>query len=347
MVTAWAHQRCLERIDALGRSSADLIEMRLGALEELRRVVGFDRWCAMLTDPASLVPWRALSAVDWWRDTPLLNRISTAGDPQSVASLARSRRVADTLARTTAGDKNRSPAYREVLGGYGCGDEIRAAVMDRTGTWGALHLFRSSDDRDFSEHELALVRDVAGVLAGGLRRAVTVRHPASTPDETGVLVVDDSLTVHSRTASAAAWLERLNPERIAFPDDVPGVVWAVVGTLQGAEAGAESGPARVRVQTADGAWGVIEAARLSPSSIAVTLRSARPAELVDLLVRAHGLTPREAEIASLVVAGVGTAAIAERLVISRHTVEDHVKSAMAKAGARTRRALAEAFGAAG
>lgn len=338
----------------MGGSSADLIEIRLTAVDELRRVIGFDRWCAMLTDPDTLVPWRALSEVDWWRDTPRLNQISTAeGDPQSVLNLARSRTVADSLARVTGGDKLRSPAFRDVLAGYGCGDEVRAAATDRSGTWGTLHLFRSSDDADFTEDELALVRDVARLLAGALRRGVSLRPAsASAPEETGVLLVDDALGVLSRTASADAWLDRLNPERIAFPDGVPGVVWAVVGALQGAEADVATPadrPARVRVQTADGAWGVIEAARMDAAGagggpIAVTVRAARQAELVDLFTRAHVLTPREAEIVTLLTAGATPASIAERLVISPHTVEDHIKSAMAKSGARNRRALAQVFG---
>jgi DNA-binding CsgD family transcriptional regulator len=38
-------------------------------------------------------------------------------------------------------------------------------------------------------------------------------------------------------------------------------------------------------------------------------------------------------------AGADTAAIAEALYVSRHTVQDHLKSIFAKTGARTRRVL--------
>jgi len=51
------------------------------------------------------------------------------------------------------------------------------------------------------------------------------------------------------------------------------------------------------------------------------------------------LTPRESEVAHLVVQGAGTADIAEALSIAPSTVVLHVKRIMAKTGARTRSAM--------
>jgi len=51
------------------------------------------------------------------------------------------------------------------------------------------------------------------------------------------------------------------------------------------------------------------------------------------------LTPRESEVAHLVVLGAGTADIAEALSIAPSTVVLHVKRIMAKTGAKTRSAM--------
>ncbi len=53
----------------------------------------------------------------------------------------------------------------------------------------------------------------------------------------------------------------------------------------------------------------------------------------------HGLTPREQEVFELVARGLGDAAIAETLVISRRTAEHHVAAILGKVGVRSRREL--------
>jgi DNA-binding CsgD family transcriptional regulator len=101
-------------------------------------------------------------------------------------------------------------------------------------------------------------------------------------------------------------------------------------------------PARVRLRTPSGRWAVIEGARLEGGDegrVAITLRAAMVDEIVDLLCRAHGLTPRERELVALLLGGLATNRVSDELGISRYTVQDHLKAIFNKTGVRSRREL--------
>jgi DNA-binding CsgD family transcriptional regulator len=73
--------------------------------------------------------------------------------------------------------------------------------------------------------------------------------------------------------------------------------------------------------------------------VAIVIQPAPAGSLVDTLLLAHGLTPREREIAQLVLTGMATNAIAARLYVSPWTVQDHLKAVFDKIGVRSRREL--------
>jgi DNA-binding CsgD family transcriptional regulator len=72
---------------------------------------------------------------------------------------------------------------------------------------------------------------------------------------------------------------------------------------------------------------------------ALRVEPAQPARIAPLLMSAYGLTDREQELTRLVLQGDSTAQIAERLVVSPHTVQEHLKSIFEKTGVRSRRDL--------
>jgi DNA-binding CsgD family transcriptional regulator len=104
-------------------------------------------------------------------------------------------------------------------------------------------------------------------------------------------------------------------------------------------------PPSARVHLASGVWLTLRAARIGepvPSGerdIAITIESTSSAERMALFVRACGLTAREAELLGHLVTGSDTRHIAQRMFLSEHTVQDHLKSIFAKTQTRNRRAL--------
>jgi DNA-binding CsgD family transcriptional regulator len=73
--------------------------------------------------------------------------------------------------------------------------------------------------------------------------------------------------------------------------------------------------------------------------VAVIIEPARPAGIAELLIAAWDLSPREQEVTRLILQGAATEQIAQQLVISVHTVRQHLKGIFGKAGVRSRRDL--------
>jgi DNA-binding CsgD family transcriptional regulator len=73
--------------------------------------------------------------------------------------------------------------------------------------------------------------------------------------------------------------------------------------------------------------------------VAITARAAGAEEVFDVLCRAHALSPRERQLAALLLHGLSTEQLASALFISAFTVKDHLKAIFAKTGVRSRREL--------
>jgi DNA-binding CsgD family transcriptional regulator len=333
--------RCRERLERLSESQLDSDAVRHEAILELQRTIGFDRWCWPLADPETAVPLSGLAEHDYGPNLPRALELEFAGgDFVAKHAVARDKRAVAALSAETGGDLPRSRRWDEVLRPVGIGDIAVAACRDELGCWGWIEAYRDTTDRAFDEEELELLADVARQMAPALRRSRTqARNPAKEAAATGVLVLDGHLRVTTSTEAARSWIAAL-PAAPLFTAwaILPPVVYPVVTMAR------TTGHAHALEQTADGRWLMIEAsAAADAGDVAVTFRGATPAETFVVLCRAYALTRRERDIVRTVIVGLDTRAIAERLFISRHTVQDHLKSIFDKTGVRSRRELLATF----
>lgn len=154
----------------------------------------------------------------------------------------------------------------------------------------------------------------------------------------GVLVLHPDLTVAATTGEAEYWLAQLLDQ--PAPGRLPIVVRTAVTRLLSIDAGHPAGIPSIRVPSAAG-WLLVHASHLSHAGgdIAVVIEPASPAIVAPLVLTAWALSPRERDIAMLVLRGTSTRDIAATLCLSPYTVKDHLKSIFDKSGVRSRRDL--------
>jgi DNA-binding CsgD family transcriptional regulator len=266
-------------------------------------------------------------------------------DVHDVASVARSESGVSTLHEATGGEPSRSARWHANMA-MGGDQELIMALRTRSGDpWASLGLYREPGDPIFSNEEIGFLTAAAPFLGEGARRALLLgeaRDPDG-PDAPGLLVLSSQGELESSTPGVERWVS-----------DLPGGDWdagrlptAALAVAERALRTAEApdGPGQVavaRVLSQSGTWVVLHGATLvsdGPQRVAVIVEPAHPARIIPLLMSAYGLTEREQEVTRLVLQGDSTAQIAERLVVSPHTVQEHLKQIFEKTGVRSRRDL--------
>jgi DNA-binding CsgD family transcriptional regulator len=339
--------RCRERVEALAGARLDPEQVRLEAIEALRRAVGFDRWCWPLTDPDSALSVSGIGELDFWPSLALMVALEEHGDVTRKPRLVVGRRSSIALSAATRGDLARSRRWRECLRPYGIGDELMTACRDRHGCWGSVELMRDSDDPPFDEDDTRLLEGLAPALGTLLRRSLRQGWQAAPQDARprppGTMILNADLRPTSWTPAFRDWLRDLPSAGVdEGGESLPTAVYELGARALTPRDAATGLPNSVRIRTRTGRWSVIEGDLLEGGEDgrpAITVRAATAEEIFDVLCKAHGLTRRERQLAALVVAGLATRHLAERLYISPYTVQDHLKAIFAKTGVRSRREL--------
>ena len=330
------------RIERLGRAGLTAKALRLEVIAAVRRVVPFDGYVFPLTDPTTRVAispladvpglqWPRLPELIRWRYLTTVNRWDLLLDADTPAA---------SLRLATGDRPERSLLWLNVQRELGVVDTAIVPLGDRYGCWAVLDLWRTSTP--FSAAEVDLLGGLRTELTLALRAAVAgmfadppdpVRAPGS-----AVVLLGEDLQVKDRTEAAAAALLRLNP-----PDEpiapVPAAAYNIGAALLAQEVGVPIGEPWARVNLGGNQWLTVRAARLGGAEIAISFEPAAAAERMDLYARAATFSPRETEVLALLASGLDSRAIAARLVVSEHTVNDHVKAMLGKAGVRSRQLL--------
>jgi DNA-binding CsgD family transcriptional regulator len=308
--------------------------LRADLLGKLRRVVGFDAYAFLLTDPVTAVGSSPLADVPM----PLLGALPrlirakyltaanrwTALDPGQVALLS------------AVGDGD---PLRALLCEHGVADVASLVFRDRFGCWGFLDLWRAGGV--FTGADARRVAAFAGPVTAVLREAQAatfVARPssASRPGPV-VLLLSPELEVTGQTPPTHEYLQTLiPPEQGRAP--VPASAYNVAAQLLAVESGIDDHQPSARVHLSAGLWLTLRAARIG-TGIAVTIEESPPAERLDLFTRASALSARESELLTHLASGADTRHIASRMFLSEHTVQDHLKSVFAKTRTRSRKAL--------
>lgn len=347
-MAGYARDRAQDQIALLAGGGLDLKSFWDSAAEAVSSVVPHHMSpCWFTLDPASLL---VTSHYDHGQIPDLppewLAHEYYDDDVHDMAGVAHSERGLSTLHEASGGDPRRSGRWQTNIQ-YGGDQELLVALRTPTGdAWGILALYRESGQPHFDAEELAFLQSVSAPLAEGARRGLLIGEASDpdAPEAPGLVVLDENWALESMTPGAERWLEELPDGDWKGQQKLPSAVLTVAGrALRTAEG--ESSPGEValaRVLSTEGRWIVLHGASLVADGkrrAAVIIEAAHPARITPLLMNAYGLTEREQDVTRLVLGGESTAQISERLCVSPHTVQQHLKSIFEKTGVRSRREL--------
>jgi DNA-binding CsgD family transcriptional regulator len=329
-----AFTRARDRLLGAIKAEADMatvLEETMAALHSLTRF----SWCAVMpVDPQTLLPTGGVvegiaperCATFWDNEllVPGFNKFNV---------LARSTDPVATLFDATDGDLRRAPVYTDLWEPLGVADDLRAAFLVGTTCWGVASFLRVSADGPFPDHEVDQVRALAPFIARAIK-ASACKLDADALGPGAMIVLDPTNRIEHLTAGAGELLDDLETVGVDAPG-LPSIVGAVATKSRSSHT---STYLATRVRGTSGRWLRVTAIPMEGDDgrIAVMIEPARAADLTPILLESYGLTEREVEIVMLLARGLATKNIAAELILSPHTVRDHVKAIFDKVGINSR-----------
>jgi len=350
----WATDRLVDDVARLGARGLPREEYYAEVTARLRRVVPSAAACWHTVDPGTRLLTSDSPAELISRGILTEESATEAGqgivaseyfvrDVNTFASLARKRVPVGTLTQATGGKLDRSVRYRHVLEPAGIPHELRAAFVTRGRCWGAVHIARLDGEPDFTAEDVSALASITGIVAEGIRASLRFdagRRGGAERTSPGLMLLGPRNEVEMITPPARELLDLMSSGTHSGSGEVPpNAVLALAEYTRRGPAGDEA--RTVAVPTGAG-WITLHASLADGSTtgrVAIVVeRSASPAATAVRL-EAHGVTAREREIAGCLAAGLTNSEIAQQLVLSPYTVQDHIKSLLEKTGVSSRQEL--------
>ena len=350
----WSPERLAGEIDLLASRGLPRDEFFAELSPRLRRVIDNDASCWHTLDPYThlmtsdspheliergvFTPEEARAAGEL-----LLRSEYIVEDVNTFAGLAARRVPVGILDHVTRGTPDTSTRYRDLLEPAGIPHELRAAFVIRGRVWGAVHIARGAQSGPFERRDADALAGVVGAIARGIRASLRfdAARRETGVEAPGLVVLGPRDEIELITPPARELLASIRPDGAGHTDEtVATPVLALAAFVRATPEEPRSGGNVVTVPGKDG-WITLHAS--SPGSgdgrVAVVLERAGGARSATLRLETFGATAREREVATLMARGLSRAELAETLVLSPHTVEDHVKSLYEKVGVASRQEL--------
>ncbi len=347
-MTSDLRQRSVDKIARLAGEPRDLAAYWQACTDVVAAVVPH-YWtpCWYTLDPASLLATShfhlglAEFPAEW-----LANEYY-GDDVNQMTDIATSATGISTLHEATGNNPSSSRRwhFNQTMGSD---QEMIARLRAPSGeVWGMLGLYREPGQPMFDSGDKQFLQAISPHLAEGARRALLVGEATDAdgrqPDAPGLVILSDRWELQSATPGVHRWLAEL-PDGDLDAGTLPSAVIAVAARARRNAENPErpSGIAVSRVLSRSGTWVVLHGACLldgGTQRVAVIVEPAHPARIYPLLMAAYQFTGRERDVTQLVLQGASTSQIADQLVISPHTVTQHLKNIFAKTGVRSRRDL--------
>jgi DNA-binding CsgD family transcriptional regulator len=351
----WTVERLIDEVDLLGARGLPRKEFFAELAPRLRNVIDNDASCWHTLDPHTRLMTsdspdelieRGVFAPDEAQAAGelVVHSEYVVEDVNTFAGLAARRVPVGILDHVTRGAPESSARYRDLLLPADIPHELRAAFVIRGRVWGAVHVARRAASGPFEQRDADALAGVAGAVARGIRASLRfdAARRATGVDAPGLVVLGPRDEIELITPPARELLASMRPDRPQYTDDaVATPVLALASFVRGAPDGGRGGSNVVTVPGGDG-WITLHASLPGPlgdGRVAVVLERAGGARSATVRLEAFGATAREREVATLLARGLSRAEIAEALVLSPHTVEDHVKSLYEKLGVASRQEL--------